>query len=228
MLRLSLVLLALSCAGPVEGKSPNLLENASFESGRDPWYDLQSPNKPFWGTFSISDALAFDGDRSMRLSLDSNEFMGAHSGLGIAGAVQDVTPEVFPRRLSGRYRVEFWQRGTPKQYVQLVLMAFLPKNFPETGGMPLQTAFVLTGVREPPFEISNRRFAFEGPYQPELGRWIYFDIDLHEAFRRHWGKVPEGSEGLRLFAEARFDGYRRGRDGHALGDVYFDALHLGD
>jgi hypothetical protein len=228
MLSLCLVLLALSCAGPVERKSPNLLENASFEAGRDPWYDFQGPNKPFWGTFSISDAQAFDGDRSLRLALDSDEFMGAHGGMGIVGAAQDVTPESFPRRLSGRYRVESWRRGTPKQYVQLAVIAFRPKNFPELAGVAVQMAFVLTGVREPPFPISNRRFAFEGPHEPELGRWIAFDIDLHEAFRSHWGKLPGGSEGLRLFAEARFDGYRRGRDGRALGDVYFDALHLGD
>ncbi len=227
---LLIVPMALSCAdSPAAAPPPhNELENASFEAGREPWYDLQDPKKPFWGTFHISDAQAFDGDSSLQLALDSNDFHTGRSGTGIAGAAQDIAPKGFPRSLSGRYRVESWQRGTPNQYVQLVVMAFLPKNFPEMGRLAVQMAFVLTGVSDPPFEISNRHFAFEGPYEPERGSWISFDIDLHEAFRTHWGKVPEGSESLRVFAEARFDGYRRGRDGHALADVYFDALYLGD
>lgn len=225
---LLLALGALSCAGPVAPMAENLLENGSFEAGRKPWFDFQDPKKPFWGSFEISDELAFEGRHSMLLALDSNDFQRARNGVGIAGGAQDVAPKAFPRRLSGRYRVESWQRGTRNQYVQLVVMAFLPTNFPEMGRLAIQMAFVLTGVTEPPFEISNRYFAFVGPYQPEQKRWIHFDIDLHDAFRTHWGRVPEGSQGLRVFAEARFDGYRGGRDGHALADVYFDALHLGD
>lgn len=232
LLPLLLLPLALGCARlpapPLQSGPANVLVNASFEAGREPWFDFQDPAKPFWGTFHISDAQAFEGRHSLRLTLDSDDFKASQRGVGIAGAAQDATPERFPRRLSGRYRVESWQRGTPNQYVQLVLMAFLPTNFPEMGRVAVQLAFVLAGVSEPPFEISNRRFAFEGPFEPEQGRWIDFDIDLHQAFREHWGKVPEGSKGLRLFVEARFDGYRRGRDGRALAEVYFDTLHLGD
>ncbi len=224
--------LALGCATPAAGPQSaapaNGLANGSFELGREPWFDFVDPKKPYWGSFEISDAQAFEGRHSMRLALDSDDFAAASIGVGIAGAAQDLAPERFPRRLAGRYRVESWQRGTAKQYLQLVLMAFLPENFPEMGELAVQIGFVLAGVREPPTPIRNRRFVFLGPYAPETGRWIAFDIDLHEAYRTQWGKVPENTKGIRLFAEARFDGYRRGRDGRALADVYFDALHLGD
>lgn len=220
--------LGLSCATAGLPARDELV-NGSFEDGRDPWYDFRDATKPFWGTFSISEAIAYDGAHSLHLALDSDDFARARNGMGIAGAAQDVAvPEHFPKRLSGRYRVESWERGTAKQYVQLVVMAFQPENFPEMGALPVQLSIVLTGVDAPPVEIANRRFVFEGPAEPELGRWIPFDIDLQEAFRSHWGRVPEGVIGLRVVAEARFDDYRRGRDRHARADVYLDALHLGD
>ena len=215
---LSVLAALFSCAGPVPEAAPaNRLENGSFEAGREPWYDFQGPRKPFWGTFYLSDRYAVDGTSSLRLMLDSKDFMSARNGVGIAGAAQDVVSDPFPRRLSGSYRVDAWHRGTPNQYVQVVVMAMLPTNFPELGRTAIQMAFVLTGIEEPPFEISNRRFSFLGPYQPRLARWVPFEIDLHEAFLEHWGKVPEGHEGVRFFAEARFDGYRRGREGARLG-----------
>jgi hypothetical protein len=205
--------------------APNLLANASFEDGRAPWFDFRRPEKPFWGSFEISDAFASEGRYSLRLALDSAAFPGA---TGISGAAQDVAVAHLPRRLSGVYRVDHWERGTRAQYVQLVVMVFGASNFASLGASP-QLALVLAGLEDPPFAIRNRRFEFAGPVEPELGRWIPFDFDLQEQYRRHWGAVPVGLHKLRVFAEARFDGFARGPGSPpARALVHFDALRLGD
>ncbi len=216
----------LSCAseGAAPEAAPNLLENPSFEEGREPWYDMRRPHVPGWGTFSISDAQAFDGRYALHLALDSADFPGR---LGIAGAVQELPLARPPRMLRGRYRVEGWERGTSAQYIQIVVMVMSPLNFPEWREASVQLAFVLAGLREPPFEISNRRFEFLGPAEPELGRWIPFEIDLHRAFERQWTHLPRDGSAVRVFLEARFDGFDRSRGDRARADVYFDALHLG-
>jgi hypothetical protein len=207
----------------------NLLRNGSFENGADPWFDFRSPKKPYWGTFSISRKLAFEGEHSLLTALDSDDFAASRSPTGIAGTAQHVllSDFQFPRRLTGRYRVEAWQRGTANQYVQLVIAMGWARNFAEMGRVPVQLSFVLAGVEKPPIPITNRFFVFVGPAEPELGRWIPFDIDLHEAFRTHWGRVPE-ARAMRFFVEARFDGYDYDRDQRASAEVYFDALHMGD
>jgi hypothetical protein len=223
---LGAVLLGLvGCAAALESsESPNLLENGSFERGREPWYDLRRPDKPYWGSFEISDARAFEGQRSLRLDLDSADFP---TPVGIAGAIQDVRTGVLPRRLSGRYRVDRWERGAPAQYVQVVVMGFGASNFRELKAT-VQLAFVLTGIDAPPFAIRNRRFVIAGPAAPTSGRWIPFEFDLHEAFERHWEKVPVGIDKLRVFLEARFDHRPAGAAPPARAEVHFDALYLGD
>ncbi len=216
----------LGCAvAPEQASQPNLLVNGSFEQGRDPWYDFQRPDKPYWGSFEVSDARAFDGRHSLLLRLDSADFPGP---IGIAGAAQDMALAALPRKLSGRYRVDAWQRGARFQYIQVVAMAFGASNFAELNAPSAQLAFVLAGIDRPPFPISNRRFAFTGPLEPELGRWIPFEFDLHRQFERHWGKVPTDIENLRFFAEARFDGFARAGGKPARALVYFDALRLDD
>jgi hypothetical protein len=214
-----------ACAITPDAEIPiNQLINGSFEEGRAPWFDFQRPDKPYWGGFEISDDQAFDGRYSLRGQLDSESFPGS---VGIVGAAQNIDTRVMPRRLSGRYRVDHWQRGTRAQYIQLVVMAFGASNFQDLNAS-VQSAFILTGVETPPFELLNRRFAYIGPAEPEMGRWISFDIDLHREFERLWGKVPENMGSGRVFVEARFDGLQRKREGRVLATVYFDALHLGD
>ncbi|MDH5566925.1 MAG: hypothetical protein OEY15_09690 [Myxococcales bacterium] len=223
-----LCVVALGCAGCATGAaappSPNLLQNGSFEQGREPWFDFQRPEKPYWGSFEISEAQASAGRHSLQLSLDSGNFP---TSTGIAGAAQDVATARLPRRLSGRYRVERWEPDTPTQYIQLVVMAFDASNFRQIGAS-LQLSLILAGIDTPPFAIGNRRFEFAGPRDPELGRWIPFAFDLHEQFARHWGGVPVDLRSVRVFVEARFDGLQRSAGQSAGALVYFDALHLGD
>ena len=224
LLLLAAVGLGCGCGGDGPKAAPNTLANASFEDGREPWYDMRRPEVPGWGTFGISDAQAFEGRQSLHLALDSADFPG---GLGIAGAVQELALPGPPRMLRGHYRVERWERGTPLQYVQIVVMSMHPLNHPQWRSASIQVAFVLAGITEPPFEIANRRFDFVGTAEPELGRWIPFEIDLHEAFRRHWTYLPRDGSALRVFLETRFDGFEERGGQRARADVYFDALQLG-
>lgn len=211
-------------AGCATGGS-NLLANPSFEDGEAPWYNFRGKDKPYWGPFEVSAYHAFAGDHSVRLPLHSDDYLVT---TGIAGAAQDVATDRVPRRLSGRYLVEHWMRGTRAQYVQVVVIAQRPENFAAFRKTSVQLAFVLAGIDEPPFPIDNRVFVFGGPLEPERGRWIGFDFDLHEAFRLHWGKVPEGIESLRVLVEARFDRFEATNTPPGIADVYFDGLYLGD
>jgi hypothetical protein len=221
----ALLLGLVGCASAPDFDSrANLLVNGSFEEGREPWYDFKRPEKPYWGSFEVSDARAFHGRHSLLLRLDSADFP---TPIGIAGAVQDLTLGTLPRTLSGHYRVDAWVRHTRVQYIQIVVMAFGSSNFAELG-TSVQLALVLVGIDEPYFNIGNRRYAFAGPLEPEFERWIPFEFDLHEAFERHWGKVPVDIEQVRFFAEARFDDFVHGGGRRARALVYFDALHLGE
>ena len=103
--RLCALLLGLACGAepPGSAERSNLLVNGSFEQGRDPWYDFEQPEKPYWGSYEISDARAFDGRRGLSLQLDSADFPGA---IGISGAAQGVAATALPRTLSGR----LWKR----------------------------------------------------------------------------------------------------------------------
>lgn len=226
-LSLAAALLALgACAAPPPdaGGAMDRLRNGSFEKGRAPWFDFQSPRKPFWGGFEITAEQALEGEHCLRLSLDSLEFPGP---IGIAGAAQDVEMPRLPSRVAGHYRVEYWERGTPAQYIQVVVMAM---QRPSEGQRILsrQVAWVLAGVDTPPVEIANRVFLFAGPTEPETGRWIPFDLDVAAAFAEHWPGAEKDLMGVRVFLEARFDGFepRGGRRAVAL--TYFDAIHVLD
>jgi hypothetical protein len=206
-------------------RSENLLVNPSFEEGREPWFDFHRPDKPYWGTFEVSDARAYEGERSVRLALNSDDFPGS---VGISGAAQDVSAERFPKKFSGRFRVDAWERGTKKQYIQVIVMAMKPWNFPTLRDISVQLAYTLGGVEEPPVDISNRVFVIRGSLEPPLGEWIPFEFNLHQAFRELWFNVPEGFEAIRVFVEVRFDGFRDRSTGKARAEVHFDDLYLGD
>lgn len=224
------MLLLLGCtdsAAPVEHveRAENLLINGSFEAGPEPWFDLHRPTKPYWSTFSISDEHTSRGRYSARLAIDSRKF---HTSVGISGAIQDLTPEDLPRRISGRFRVQDWKRGTSKQYVQVVVTARKPTNFADFREIGIQSAVILAGVDQPPFEMNNRRFRITGSVEPPLQQWIPFEIDLHELFEQLWSGVPEGFERLRVFIEVRFDQFDHRSGEQAIAVVYFDDLYLGD
>lgn len=195
---------------------PNLLQNGSFEQGVEPWFSLESEN---WAGFSLSDRYAVDGRFSAHLALRADK---TDHRAKVFGMIQELSPKRFPKKLSGYYRVENWQRGTEKQYLQCVVIVWGDKAVSQYQN--IQIRYVLVGIVEPPFALNNGRFIFLGDREPTLGQWVRFERDLHSDFLQQWGHVPESFEKIRVLFEARYDDKEPGIELSA--DVYFDALSL--
>lgn len=196
----------------------NLLRNGSFEQGIEPWFFLQSQN---WSGFSVSDRYAIEGRLSAHLALRGSE---EDKGAMIFGLIQEVNPQKFPKKISGYYRVESWQRGTEKQYVQFVVIVWGDQAVTQYNN--IQIRYILTGITKPPLGIGNAKFLFLGKPEPQQRRWIRFERDLHADFLKSWGHVPEKFEKIRVLFEARYD--QKGPGTELSADVYYDALYLGD
>ena len=200
----------------------NLFSNPSFEEGAAPWLSLETAA---WGTpFSVSTARAISGASSALLELRSSD-----EGAGPArvyGIVQEITPEAFPELLSGYYYVESWEKGTPRQYLQFVVIVFDAENTPDAAISNHQLRYPLAGIEEPPFEIGNAKYVFLGTEEPEVGRWVYFERNVRADFEELWGAVPEGFSKLRILFEVRWDG-RQPQDAPSSADVYYDDLYVG-
>lgn len=224
---LGLALVALSCNGddsqpngppasPQPDGAANLFLNPGLEDGADPWFFLK-PDGPFTRT----DALAQSGEYSAMFEMrDPPEAMDAK----VYYLVQEIAPAEFPEFLSGYYRVEKWEKGTPKQYLQFVVIAFGVDNLP--GGFPNhQIRYILAGIDSPPFPITNAHFIFLGKEEPALGEWVRFETNVREDFERLWGAAPEGFEKIRILFEVRWDSKTPGNAAEA--DVYYDDLYFG-
>lgn len=212
---LAILLIALGLSGCLLTQ-PNLLQNGSFEQGIEPWFSLESES---WAGFSITDRYAFDGRFSAYLALRADRH---DHGAKVFGLIQELSPKRFPRKISGYYRVENWQRGTAKQYLQCVVIVWGDKAI--TQYQNIQIRYVLTGITEPPFTISNGRFVFLGDRELTVGQWVRFERDLRSDFLQHWGHIPEHFEKIRVLFEARYDDKELGTELSA--DVYYDKLSL--
>jgi hypothetical protein len=197
----------------------NVFENGSFEAGSDPWISLTTAA---WGTaFSVSSHLAHDGAHSAYLELRAAPDA---SGAKVFGVVQELSPGRFPEVLSGYYYVDNWIKGTPKQYLQFVVIAFGVTNLPG-GYANHQIRYPLAGISAEPFVISNAKFRFLSREEPPTGQWVYFERPVARDFEELWGAVPQGFEKLRILFEVRYDDKLAGTEGKA--DVYYDDLYLG-
>ena len=233
----------------------NLLVNGSFEepiperpATVDPhvlgeWWSFAGPSKPYWRHFEIDNELAYDGDKSVKLTLDSEGFDGKTL---IVGATQNVVTDSMPTELSGAVRVDDWKRGTRRQYVQIVVIVWnVTDNMPEgQGAKNYQIAYTFAGIENPPFRIGNRKFLFprgelvslqgqDG--NPRTGVWKEFHSQPTRGFQANSGvSIRATTEYIRVLYEVRYDGRddelreptrRRGR---AIGTgCYFGpALHL--
>ena len=195
----------------------NLFLNPGLEDGTDPWFSL----KPDEGPFSRSDAFAHSGKYSAKFEMRDPS---AATGAKVYYLVQEIAPKEFPEFLSGNYRVEKWQKGTTRQYLQFVVIAFAVDNLP--GGYPNhQIRYPLAGIDSPPFAINNAHFKFIGKDQPALGEWVHFEANVKEDFERLWGAAPEGFDKLRILFEVRWDDKTPGNAAEA--DVYYDDLYFG-
>jgi hypothetical protein len=221
---LALAALVLTACGGDEGAAGdgNVFANPGFEEGREPWFSIDSPA---WGPpFELSTDRARSGASSALLELRSEQGGPAR----VYGVVQEVAPDELPETISGSYFVDRWEQGTPKQYLQFVVIVWgaanAPREVAQVGNH--QIRYVLAGVDEPPIEVSNARFVMAGSGAPRRGEWVSFERNLREDFERLWGSVPEGFESVRVLFEVRWDG-REPEDAPSAADVYYDDLYLG-
>ncbi len=217
-------------AGPESAPASdgNLLADASFErvdGEPSPWWSFHERSPGSWGEFAITNAQAAEGERSALLVLDSD---GSDKDTRVWGVVQEVEAERCPEYLSGYYRVEGWERGTPKQYLQVVVIVWRPGSMPEgVNAGNYQLACTLAGVDRSPLPgVVNRKFVITGPVEPDEDEWVFFELPLAELFEREWGRRPADFEYLRVFFEARYDGRRGGERARAR--VFYDDLYMGD
>lgn len=215
---LALLLVVIGLGGCSTPAQPNLLRNGSFEQGVEPWFALDSAN---WAGFSLSDRYAVAGRFSAYLALRATP---EDHGAKVFGVIQELSPKRFPKKISGYYRVESWRRGTTKQYLQCVVIVWRDRAVSQYQN--IQIRYILTGMTEPPFAITNARFVFLGEREPVQGRWVRFERDLHQDFLHQWGHVPERFDKIRVLFEARYDDKEMGTE--LAADIYYDALYLGE
>ena len=200
------------------GASGNLLENAGFEAGEAPWFTIAEESG-----FEVTSEQAHSGDYSAVLRMDDPAFA---SGNKVYYLVQEIDPGELPEVVEGFYRVENWNRGAMRQYVQFVIIAIGPDNFPDFASN-FQLRYLLAGQEVPPFGIRNAHFVFVNRDEPVQGDWVRFSLNIRDDFEAYWHMVPEGFEKLRLLFEVRWDSKDTG-SGAPRGDVYYDDLYIGD
>lgn len=215
-----------SCSGGDDPKiymtpdsSGNFFPNPGFEDGSAPWFTLAEE-----AGFTVTDEYAYTGDHSAHLEMDDPP---EATGQGkVYYLVQDLTLQELPETVEGFYRVENWERGTPLQYLQFVVIAIGPKNNP-TSSPNYQIRYIIAGIDAPPFDIGNAHFVFLSRDDPVIGEWTKFGANVREDFERLWNVVPEDFETLRVLFEVRWD-YKSVGSGAPRADVYYDDLYIGD
>jgi len=205
-------------ARPVAATTGNWLVNPGFEQGAEGWKWLDWSQE--WGPFEIADGIATSGSKSAHLAV-----RGEPGGrpTHVFGVVQEIAPQVFPERMSGRYRVDRWEPGDARKvYLQAVVIATHPEGtLPST-----QVRYILEGVTVPPYDMSNARYRFfHSRAQPPMSQWIDFSLPVRQDFLQLWGKVPPPGTALRVLFEARYDDKPAG--GSVAADVYYDDLFIG-
>jgi len=168
----------------------------------------------------VDDTRAAAGARAARLAVYGRP---EDRPTRVFGVVQELAPAAFPTRIAGRYFVERWAPGAAKKaYVQVVIIAMWP-----LGDMPSrQLRYVLEGVTEQPYQMSNARYVFVNRRtQPETGRWLEFSLDVQQDYRRLWGDVPPDGTPFRVLFESRYDDKPLGSPVDNV--VYYDELFVG-
>jgi hypothetical protein len=203
-----------------DDRPANLLANPSFENGAEPWITLAPESG-----FEVSPEQANCGAASAVLRMRDP---ATAEGSKVYYLVQEINPEDFPEVVRGSYRVENWNHGTVRQYLQFVIIAIGPKNFEGLSQQHpnYQIRYPLAGIQSPPFPIGNAFFEFLGRDEPVQGQWVPFEANIRADFERLWKRVPADYEKLRLLFEVRWDAKTPG-DGAPNGDIYYDDLYAG-
>jgi hypothetical protein len=228
LVALAPLLIAAACGGDGDDEPDpgnpggNLLINGSVENGSEPWFSLAEN-----AGFTVTDARASEGTFS---ALERMRDQPSTEGSGptmskVYYLVQEITPAEFPDVVRGKYFVESWVKGVPWQYLQFVIIADGPTNFPSAPGN-YQIRYPLAGIDSQPFAIENAKYRFLGREEPVQGQWIAFEARVKDDFQELWGKVPEGFKKLRLLFEVRWD-HKEPGVGAPAADVYYDELYAG-
>ena len=202
----------------------NVFGNPGLEEGPQYWFALHDQ------TVGTTTAVAHSGQASAYLNMRDAADV---TGVKVYYLVQEVAPAEFPELISGYYRVDNWTRGTAKQYLQFVVIAFAPVNMTyDKEGTPLaepypnyQIRYPLAGISEEPFRIDNSFFKFLSTEDPRQGEWVYFESNIKQDFQELWAAVPEDYSKIRVLFEVRFDDKEAGTPAEA--DVYYDDLYMG-
>lgn len=194
----------------------NVFANPGFEVGAPPWCFLKPP------PFVVSDTVAHSGSASAHLPFSADQSEEGHK---IAYLVQEIKPQELPEVLSGYYRVENWNKGTEKQYLQFVVIVLGDDNLPG-GYSNHQIRYLLAGIGDPPFAISNAHFVFLSRDDPPTGEWVRFERNVREDFETLWGAAPKNFDYIRVLFEVRYDDKKIG-EGPLGADVYYDDLYFG-
>ncbi len=189
-------------------KTGNLLLNPDFESPKDEkkpdWWSYAGRNTESWVDFSIVADKGRDNSKAARLFVDST---GRSNKTAISGVIQEVKGDHVPEKLSGWYFIENWEKNTPKQYLQAVVIVW--RDAKATRAMvnapSIQIAYTFTGVKTPPKVITNRKFVILGDETPKTGEWVHFEVKPREDFVKLWNIDPGNFEFVRVFFELRYD-----------------------
>ncbi len=212
------------CGGGKSGASPqatgNLLQNPGFEQGADPWHTMDTAG---WSRdFDVTDVLAHSGAHSLHVTLVPPPQPEQDWVFGVA---QDITTNEVPEYVSGYYRVENWQKATPSQYLQFVVIVF--SKDPSTGTTTnTQLRYLLAGASTEPFRIDNAKFIFVNRSEPAMGQWVHLSGNVREDFQKEWGSLPQNITSVRIFFEARYDSSTAIQP-QIGGDVYYDDVYAG-
>jgi len=213
-----------NCSAPAAEATESALANGGFEAGREPWTSLATES---WGPpFELSQAQARSGANSAYLQLRSED----GGATRVYGVVQELGPGELPETLSGYYYVENWEQGTPKQYLQFVVIVTAATNIPQQvvdlDANNHQVRYILAGVDSQPTDIANSRYVMVSTEQPAVGRWVRFERNVRQDFCELWGSLPVGYTGIRVLFETRWD-ERKDTDPPSSADVYYDDLSWG-
>lgn len=215
-------------------KVGNLLVNPDFEApkveGKPDWWSFAGKNTESWVDFSIAEGKGREKSKAAKVHVDSTNRVAKAA---ISGVVQEVKGDHVPEKLSGYYFVESFEKNTPKLYLQAVVIVwndYEARQRQLVNAPSIQIAYTLTGVKEAPKVMTNRKFVVLGNETPKQGEWVKFEVNPREDFVKLWGIDPGQYEFIRVFFELRYDDLDSTVEGAkpTKATAYYDDVYFGD
>jgi hypothetical protein len=214
----------------------NQLRNPGFEAGTQDWGE--GDRRDSTGFEIVSEPV-----HSGRLAahLVASWQPGSHERpVVVRSATQEISPPLFPDRITGWYRVDRWEYASDEGALQLQIIVaaagdprtreIVKSNNPDDLEIHpkldnFQLRYQLAGPTEKPEDGGNVKHRVIGEGPPELGSWLRFDLPVKSDFEERWGSAPANYRQLRIMFAVRWDDKAEGAALHA--DVYYDDLFFG-